>query len=122
MFTCKWLTMKTKGLFIRFCFVFITPITAPQQPPHGEGVKQNYSKAREWFEKAAKQGHARAQFNLGFMYANGSGVEQSDSLAMRWYGRAAAQGDDEAKKRCDGILQKRRKQKQRGEVGGGKGS
>ena len=88
----------------------------------GEGVKQNYSKAREWFEKAAKQGHARAQFNLGFMYANGLGVEQSDSLAMRWYGRAAAQGDDEAKKRCDGILQKRRKQKQRGEVGGGKGS
>ena len=61
----------------------------------GEGVKQNYSKAREWFEKAAKQGHARAQFNLGFMYANGSGVEQSDSLAMRWYGRAAAQGDDD---------------------------
>ena len=92
MFTCKWLTMKTKGLFIRFCFVFITPITAPQQPPHGEGVKQNYSKARVWCEKAAKQGHARAQFNLGFMYANGSGVEQSDSLAMRWYGRAAAQG------------------------------
>ena len=64
--------------------------------------------AVEWYEKAAKQGYANAQFNLGVMYEHGNGVEQSDSLAMRWYGRAAAQGDEGAKQKCDAILQKRR--------------
>ena len=48
------------------------------------------------------------------MYENGNPVvEQSDSIAMRWYGRAAAQGDEEAKQRCDAILQKRREQKEK---------
>ena len=28
----------------------------------------NYKKAIEWYEKAAEQGHAEAQFNLGLMY------------------------------------------------------
>jgi len=30
-------------------------------------VKQDYSKAREWLEKAAKQGDATAQYCLGVM-------------------------------------------------------
>jgi hypothetical protein len=27
-----------------------------------------------WYQKAADQGHAKAQYNLGVMYANGKGV------------------------------------------------
>ncbi|KAI8594683.1 hypothetical protein EDD21DRAFT_421428 [Dissophora ornata] len=32
---------------------------------NGEGVPQDYSKAMEWYLKAANQGHASAQPNLG---------------------------------------------------------
>ena len=34
----------------------------------GAGVPQDYAEAARWFRRAADQGHARAQFNLGFMY------------------------------------------------------
>jgi uncharacterized protein len=30
----------------------------------GQGVAQDYAKAREWYEKAAARGHARARANL----------------------------------------------------------
>ena len=59
---------------------------------NGHGVKQSYEKAMEWYAKAAKQGHARAQFNLGVMYENGHGVKQSYKKAMEWYAKAAKQG------------------------------
>ena len=45
---------------------------------------------------AAMQGHARAQCNLGVMYANGHGVKQSDENAAEWYGKAAKQGHADA--------------------------
>ena len=41
---------------------------------------------------AARQGLARAQHNLGLMYANGEGVPQDDVLAYAWWNLAAAQG------------------------------
>ena len=41
----------------------------------GEGVKQDYKKAVEWFQKAADQGYASAQYNLGLRYANGPRCE-----------------------------------------------
>jgi len=43
--------------------------------------------------KAAEQGNAAAQFNLGMMYANGQGVTQDYSEAFRWYRKAAEQGN-----------------------------
>ena len=38
------------------------------------------------------KGHAGAQYNLGFMYANSQGVPQDDVEAVRWYRLAADQG------------------------------
>jgi len=35
--------------------------------------------------KAADQGFARAQFNLGGMYAYGEGVLKDDKQAVKWY-------------------------------------
>ncbi len=61
-----------------------------------EGVPQNYTKAREWLEKAAAQGDAEAQYNLGIMYDNGQGVRQNYAKAREWYEKAAAQGNVEA--------------------------
>ena len=40
----------------------------------GNGVKQSYEKAKEYYENAADLGHADAQYNLGVMYQNGQGV------------------------------------------------
>ena len=48
---------------------------------NGQGVPQDYGKARQWYEKAAAQGLAAAQGNLGVMYANGHGVPQDDCSA-----------------------------------------
>jgi TPR repeat protein len=43
---------------------------------HGEGVPQDYGKAREWFEKAAAKDVAAAMYNLGVLFGNGEGVPQ----------------------------------------------
>ncbi len=49
--------------------------------------------AIQWYRRAAAQGDALAQFQLGVSYANGQGVKQSSEEAVRWYRRAAEQGD-----------------------------
>ena len=46
--------------------------------------------------RAAKQGDAQAQTNLGLMYADGRGVRRDDAEAFKWYRQAAAQGNAEA--------------------------
>ena len=58
----------------------------------GQGVPQDDTKAVKWFRKAAEQGHAGAQFNLGKSYALGQGAPQDDTKAVRWYRQAAEQG------------------------------
>ena len=47
-----------------------------------EGLKENevlqakVDEAIEWFEKAARKGHAEAQYRLGDMYDEGDGVAE----------------------------------------------
>ena len=84
---------------------------------NGHGVDVNYKKAIEWCEKAAKQGDAGAQCNLGVMYDNGHGVKQSDSDAIRWYGMAAKQGMEIAQDEINGILTKAKDRKRRASNG-----
>ena len=47
----------------------------------------------EALRRAADQGDADAQYNLGVMYSNGEGVPQDFTQAMAWYRQAADQGD-----------------------------
>jgi TPR repeat protein len=47
-------------------------------------------------QKAAAQGNAEAQYNLGTFYQTGQGVAQDYGQAMQWYQKAAAQGHAEA--------------------------
>jgi TPR repeat protein len=56
----------------------------------------NFSLALKEFEPLAEQGDARAQYNLGVMYAKGWGVPQDDIQAAILYRKAAAQGDSAA--------------------------
>ena len=58
-----------------------------------KGVPQNYAEAVRWYRKAADQGYADAQFNLGNMYAKGLGVPQDSAEAVHWYYEAADSGD-----------------------------
>ena len=58
----------------------------------GEGVPQDYAESMRWYRKAADQGHAPAQINLGNMYSLGQGVPRDDGEAVRWYRKAADQG------------------------------
>jgi TPR repeat protein len=41
---------------------------------YGRGVKRDYGEAMRWYRKAADQGDAFAQNNVGWLYANGLGV------------------------------------------------
>ncbi len=50
-----------------------------------------------WYRKAAEQGHAAAQNNLGECYAEGVGVEKDPAQAVVWYRKAAEQGFEPAK-------------------------
>jgi TPR repeat protein len=53
----------------------------------------NYAAAAEAFRKAAEQGHAFAQNNLGVLYSKGLGVTQSYVEAAKWYRKDAEKGD-----------------------------
>jgi TPR repeat protein len=62
----------------------------------GQGVSEDNTKAAEWYEKAAKQGDADAQYELGSLYFNGQGVQRDDTKAAEWFSKAAAQGNEKA--------------------------
>ena len=55
-------------------------------------VPKQAAAARHWFELAAAQGVAGAQFNLALIYANGDGGPVDPRQAARWCRLAAEQG------------------------------
>ncbi len=58
--------------------------------------------------KAAEQGEATAQTNLGWMYREGRGVARDDSEAVRWYWKAAEQGEAVAQRSLGWMYSKGR--------------
>ncbi len=69
----------------------------------GWGVSQSYAKVAYWWEKAATQGYADAQYNLGISYLKGQGVPQDYRTAYMWFDLAAAQGLSQAAHERDMI-------------------
>ncbi|MBL8343234.1 MAG: sel1 repeat family protein [Rubrivivax sp.] len=67
---------------------------------HGHGVRESDHAAREWFEKAARQGLAEAQFELANMVIYGLAEvpagEDPARAAAQWYFEAAMQGHAQA--------------------------
>ena len=59
---------------------------------NGQGVRQDVAQAAQWFRKAAEQGVANAQNNLGVAYYKGHGVRQDLALAQEWFGKACDNG------------------------------
>ena len=62
-----------------------------------EGVEQNYTKAVEYYERAANLGNSDALYNLGVCYYKGYGVEQNYTKAIKYYERAANLGNFDAR-------------------------
>ena len=52
--------------------------------------RKDYAEAVRWYRKAAEQGHARAQNNLGVMYVAGQGVSQDLVNAYGWLNLAVS--------------------------------
>jgi TPR repeat protein len=62
----------------------------------GKGVLKDDKQSAYWYQKAADQGDAKAQFNLGVKYAFGKGVLKDYKQSVYWYQKAADQGDAKA--------------------------
>jgi uncharacterized protein len=63
----------------------------------GKVLSTDATKAAAWFHRAALQGYADAQFNLGLMYATGQGGLTQDSVkAIDFFRKAALQGNADA--------------------------
>ena len=77
---------------------------------NGAGVPQSHAKAAKWWRKAAEQGHADAQNNMGLMYERGEGVPQNDAEAAKWYRQAAEQGHTNAQRSLDAIVERQRRE------------
>ncbi len=61
---------------------------------YGEGVPKDIVKAVYWLEKAAKQGDAMAQSDLGALYLKGADIAQDYQKALYWCNLAAKQGEE----------------------------
>ena len=76
----------------------------------GNGVPENDAEAVKWYRKAADQGLARGQYNLGVMYYNGDGVQENNVRAYVWLSMSKTQGDEDAKKAVEIVKNKMTKQ------------
>ena len=67
----------------------------------GLALARDYRQAAAWYEKAALQGHARAQFSLGFLHYHGAGgaggaetaLAPDPGQALRWLMLAGEAGN-----------------------------
>ena len=59
----------------------------------GKDVRQDDTKAIEWFEKSASQGNANAQRAIGFAYYTGKRLPQDYTKAKHFFEKAASQGE-----------------------------
>ena len=60
---------------------------------YGEGTVASHDEAAKWYTRAAENGNARAQHNIGDVMLWGHGETDRDaSLAASWFVKAAAQG------------------------------
>jgi TPR repeat protein len=85
-----------KFLTIATSFILAAPIfadTNQESACYSKYKAGDYDSALSICTKAAEQGIANAQHNLGFIYDNGQGTPQDYKQAIYWYTKAAEQGN-----------------------------
>ncbi len=65
--------------------------------------KQDFSKARKYFERACGLNNGRGCNNLGVLYRDGQGVEKNLTKANQYISKACKLGDQEA---CEALKEK----------------
>ncbi len=55
--------------------------------------REDYLQTVECYKKAAEQGDAEAQYNLGVCYYTGTGIKEDKEEAAHWYRKAAENGN-----------------------------
>lgn len=65
-------------------------------PKKGNGVKQNYEKAVEWYTEAAESNNIYAMYDLAVCYYYGKGTSQDYQEAVRLFKSAADEGSVES--------------------------
>ena len=79
----------------------------------GRGVPANLELAAQWFERAAKQGLAPAQYRLGSLYEKGQGVKKDLNKARQLYLRGRRQGQRQGDAQSRGALRRRHRRQAR---------
>lgn len=69
------------------------PYRIGKQYFYGQGAERDYSKARLYFEDAAKKGNQYAQYSLGNIYYEGKGVETDYVQAIKYHKKASELGN-----------------------------
>ena len=64
---------------------------------------QDETEAARWYRLAAKQGEAKAQYNLGLCYAQGQGLLKDSVGAHLWLNIAGANGHEGARELRDTL-------------------
>src|SRR5947209_6542591 len=59
---------------------------------NGNGVSQDYARAKDLYERAVSLGHPEAMNNLGYMYWKGQGVTKDTNLAISLLTQAGDKG------------------------------
>jgi TPR repeat protein len=62
----------------------------------GLGKQQDYEKAVLWYEKAVKEEHPAAQYDLGICYYYGQGVAKNREKAIKLWKQSAEQEFEDA--------------------------
>ena len=91
--------MKTRPLTFLFALTFLFLFSGSSvvfgndlQDGLGAYDRGDYKEAVKWLLKAAEQGDARAQYDLGVKYHRGPGPPQDLKKAVKWYRLSAEQG------------------------------
>ncbi len=79
-----------------FNYVFAQDFTAVLYA-WGTGTPQNWENSAYWFERAARQGHAPAQYDLASLLKIGLGIPKDEERAMHLVEKAADQGHEQAR-------------------------
>ena len=77
---------------------------------NGEGVLEDDKEAVKWFRMAAEQGNAKAQSNLGRMFAVGEGVLEDSVMAYAWFNIAGANGNSIARENKSKVAKRMTKE------------
>ena len=67
----------------------------------GLGVKQDNSKAFEYYLKSSELGNPVALYNLGSLYEQGKGVEKDYSKAIEYYQKSSELGVKSAREKLN---------------------